>query len=126
MGYRILLDSKFGIEEVYKRTKNDDYIQGDWIICKNIADFSKVIAINQHENDSMPELISFEFNLGFDVLDKNINPRAETGADAIDWLIDFCKKRNEKLPDWLTHSENFDHNRNMNVILENSKEIYGL
>lgn len=126
MSYRILLDSKYGIEEIYERTKNNDYLQGEWLVCRNIADFSRLITTNQLDNDIMPELISWEFNLGFDILDKGINPKAETGADAIKWLVEFCLHRRVGLPTWIIHTESLDHKRNMDTILSNSKDIYKL
>lgn len=124
--YRILLDSKHTVKEVYERTKNDDYLQGEWVVVKNISDFAKLIMHNHLEQDLMPELISLEFNLGFDILDTKINPKAESGVDAVKWLVEFCQNRSQKLPAYLIHAENEQQKRDLSTILRNSKEIYKL
>lgn len=126
MAYRILLDSQQSLEELYLKTQNPIYQEGEWIQCKNILDFTKVIVENQIESKIMPELISYEFGFGFDIVDKTVNPRAETGVDAIQWLIKFCIERRVQLPDWFIHTEDPTQKYNMSTILRNSKEMYKL
>lgn len=124
--YRVLLDSRYSVEEIYERTKNEEYNTGTWIECRNIAEFSKLITNNQLENDIMPDMISLEFNLGFDIQDKTINRNAESGPDAIRWLIMFCESRRQKLPDYLVHAENENQARDLRVLLRNAKDYYNL
>lgn len=123
--YRILVDSKATVAQVFERTQNDDYNQGNWVVCKNTEEFMKTIVANLNQG-KWPELISFEFNLGFDILDNKINPKAETGVDVIKTIVEWCKENELKLPEYLIHTEDQLQARNMRIILDNSKEIYKL
>lgn len=126
MSYRILVDSRLSPDDVYEKTKDEEYNIGQWITVKNISEFAKVIQNNLYDNEVMPELISWEFNLGFDILDKKINPKAETAPDLIKWLITFCEQRGQRFPDHLVHSEDQNQARDLRTLLRNSKEYYGL
>ena len=129
MEYNILLDSRLNednLQFLAEQTKNESYLEGTWIITENLTKFSRLILANYHENGVIPDKISIAFNLGFDILDKGINPKAETGADALSWLVEFCVQNHQSLPTILAHGENEVQNSNLKTIARNAKTIYKL
>lgn len=112
MDFKVFLDSK--------QTRQD------WIQVKNIDEFESLITTNYLEQQVLPDIVSINFNLGFDIVDKNINKSAKTGVDALQWLVQFCVHYTLQLPTIEAHGENPDQNRAIETIARNSKTVYGI
>ena len=83
----------------------------DWDIVRSYGQFIKWV-----ETNGVPDLVAFDYDLAdveelkeelpieewFD-LDEN---RVYTGLDCAKFLLNFCKKNNLKLPEYIIHSAN--------------------
>ena len=78
----------------------------DFVWVKNIEEFSNYILKN-----GLPEFVSFDHDLG-----KGL-PK---GLDCAKWLIDYCRKTNNRLPKFYVHSANPNGQREINAILNNA------
>lgn len=97
-------------------TKNIIYNDKDWDIVKNYDEFVSYI-----ETNGLPNLISFDHDLA----DEHYTPsiywndynkskeyqekqvyKEKTGLDCAKWLVEYCINNQQKLPQFLCHSQN--------------------
>lgn len=57
----------------------------------------------------LPDFISFDHDLGLE----------ESGFDCAKWLVDYCLDHQQKLPDFVVHSQNPVGKENIIGLLEN-------
>lgn len=91
--------------------KNPIYLEAGWIICRNFECFKNSII-----EYGLPEFISFDhdlaeshYGINFDdwALDPSLAEALEdTGYDCALWLVDYCRSRKLKIPDFAVHSMN--------------------
>jgi len=62
----------------------------------------------------LPNFISFDHDLGLE----------ESGYDCAKWLVNYCLDSNERLPDFVVHSQNPVGKQNIESILNNFKNRY--
>lgn len=87
---RLLLDDERDLKMVYDMTKNPIYHK-QWDIVRNYKQF-----INYIEKQGMPNIISFDHDLG----------EAKSGMDCAHYIIDQCIDHDLNMPDVLVHSMN--------------------
>lgn len=75
----------------------------DFVWVKNFDEFAEFILKN-----GLPQFISFDHDLGAGL---------QKGADCARWLVEYCKKKNEKIPQFYIHSANRNGQREINNIL---------
>ena len=91
----------------------------EWIIVRSYDEFVKYIT-----EFGMPELISFDHDLGFtdEYYQENdlLSPGDDkSGMDCAKWLVDYCMDYNQPLPEFLVHSANPAGAENIQKLLEN-------
>jgi len=94
--YNLLLDDVRAINEVYEMTKDSDYKNNEWILVKDYPEFIKIIEDKYKQYCILPEIISFDHDIGEDY----------TGKDCAKWFIDFCFDNNLEIPKIKIHSMN--------------------
>ncbi len=96
----------------------------EWTIVRNYDEFVDVITKN-----GLPEMMTLDHDLGFEHYplaeqnpSKDVIPydtyKEKTGYHCVQWLIEYCKKRNLRLPKWQVHSMNVVGKQNMIQILK--------
>lgn len=71
-------------------------------------------------NNKMPDLVSFDY----DIRPKNYYGQDyDKGSDAAQWLLNFCKKNNVKLPNTFPHTANKNGLIHLNSILKQNSNI---
>lgn len=94
----------------------------EWNVVRSFNEFVDFI-----EQNGLPDLISFDHDLDWEAYlpqnqEESINysqMQVKTGYHAVEWLIDFCDKRNLKFPDYKIHSMNISGKKNMEEIINN-------
>jgi len=94
--FNLLLDDVRTLNEVYEMTKDIDYKNNEWIIAEDYHEFIKLIEDKYKQNSILPEIISFDHDIGEDY----------TGKDCAKWFIDFCIDNNLQIPKIKIHSMN--------------------
>jgi hypothetical protein len=99
----------------------------EWDIVRSHGQFVKWI-----EKNGLPDLISFDHDLGDDTNLKGVLPieewfdidnnREYTGMDSAKWLVDYCIDNDLKLPDFIVHSANPSGYENINGLLKSFKK----
>ena len=79
-----------------------------WIVLRNYDEFVNYISIN-----GLPEEISFDHDLGEEVVFENKN-----GYDCAKWLCEYCWGNGLPLPTWNVHSANPVGRDNIVAILQ--------
>lgn len=91
------------------------YEQKDWVIVRNYEAFIKTIEENWERDKSMPEIISFDHDLGVEM----------TGKDCANWLVNFCMEVGMPLPAFVVHSRNVVGAENIAVMLDGFRKYFG-
>jgi len=94
----------------------------EWNVVRSFDEFVDFI-----EQNGLPDLISFDHDLDWEAYlpqnqEESINysqMQVKTSYHAVEWLIDFCDKRNLKFPDYKIHSMNISGKKNMEEIINN-------
>lgn len=92
--------------------KSTIYYSTDWVIVRDHYQF-----VNWITNNGLPDFISFDHDLSDehysstmyiseDLYQDAIKGTAPTGYDSAKWLIEYCIKNNQALPNWTVHSMN--------------------
>jgi hypothetical protein len=92
----------------------------EWNVVRSFEAFVDFI-----EQNGLPDLISFDHDLDWEAyLPENQDEiieynklKVKTGYHAVEWLIDYCKKRNSKFPEYKIHSMNNSGKKNMEEII---------
>jgi len=107
--YNLLLDDVRTINEVYEMTKDVDYKNNEWLLAKDYPEFIKIIEDNYKQNCILPEIISFDHDIG----------EYYTGKDCAKWFIDFCIDNKLDIPKIKIHSMNpvEIHNKQINKLV---------
>jgi hypothetical protein len=91
-----------------------------WKIIKNYEQF-----INAIKLDGIPEVISFDHDLGIDFSPNETIPNTEkTGLDCAKWLVDYCLDNSHSLPTYYVHSLNPIGKQNILNFLNNAKKHF--
>ena len=72
---------------------NPEIYKEEWIIVRDYLQF-----INWITQNGLPELISFDHDLG--------ESDERTGMDCAKWLVEYCLDNKLQLPQWAVHSAN--------------------
>jgi hypothetical protein len=120
MGYKLFLDD----ERQPKR--------GEWVIVRNYLEFIKCI-----EENGLPELVSFDHDLGDTVLHKVTDengtdyeakefnpPLQKTGFHCAKWLCEYCMDKNLPLPETNVHSANSVGAENIQSYLDSFRKTF--
>lgn len=97
--------------------------QEDWDIVRSYGQFVKWV-----EDNGVPDLVAFDYDLAdveelkeslpfeewFDI-DQN---RVYTGLDCASFLLDYCKERGFKFPEYVIHSANPDGTEEIKNLLK--------
>ena len=101
-----LRNHDYYINNVFNRY-NPNFI---WV--KNLKEFEDYII-----NNGLPNMVSFDH----DIKPKNYEGQHENGADVANWLVNYCKQNNLKLPWCFAHSANKNGIERINQIINNYK-----
>ena len=91
-----------------------------WYIVRNYNQFVEVITTK-----GLPDLISFDHDLADE---HYANPNdydkfvEKTGYDCAKWLIEYCMRTNQPLPEWQIHSFNVGGMMNIHSILSTFRD----
>lgn len=110
-------------------TNNIIYNDKDWDIVTNYDEF-----VNYIQKNGLPDLISFDHDLA----DEHYTPaiywniyekskeyqekqqyKEKTGLECAKWLIEYCIDNNQKIPNYLCHSQNPVGKDNILGLLDN-------
>jgi len=94
----------------------------EWDIVRSYGQFAKWI-----EDNGVPDLVAFDYDLAdveelkeelpieewFDLVEN----RVYTGLDCAVLLMDYCKKRGLKFPEYVVHSSNPDGKEQIEILL---------
>lgn len=132
----IFLDDLRMSVDVLNYIQNKEYSEDKWLVVRSYDDFVIMILALWNETIGLPELISFDHDLGIehikyyfdngghesppDPLKANFTER--TGYDCAKWLVNFCIDNNAKLPRYKVHSKNVSGKENILGILGNFKK----
>lgn len=113
---KVFLDDNRDPYDVFKNTIDPIYEENEtWVVVRNYYQF-----INSIQRFGVPKLVSFDHDLTQDhYLSKNQSNidykslKGNTGYDAAQWLIDYCKNKEVKLPEIRVHSSNLVGKRNI-------------
>ena len=99
----------------------------EWDIVRSHGQF-----VNWIEQNGLPDLISFDHDLGDDTNLKGVLPieewfdidnnREYNGMDSAKWLVDYCIDNDLKLPDFAVHSANPSGYENIKGLLDSFKK----
>lgn len=84
----------------------------NFIWVKNLKEFEDYII-----NNGLPNMVSFDH----DIKPKKYEGEHENGADVANWLVNYCKQNNLKLPWCFAHSANKNGIERINQIINNYK-----
>ena len=105
---------------------NKIYWENDWIIVRSFNEFVGWIVEN-----GLPDFISFDHDLADEhyVMDfsriLDAIPMEKTGYDCAKWLGNFCIDNQQKLPDYVVHSQNPVGKLNIQGYLDNVTKFLG-
>ena len=104
----------------YVEQFKDIYNQPDWVIVRSYDEF-----VNHITENGIPDLISFDHDLGIEHIQYYFNNVVEkTGKDCAKWLVDYCIDNQLELPKYYVHSANPIGRQNIINYLENFKKNY--
>jgi hypothetical protein len=86
-----------------------------WVVVRNYNQFVEIIT-----KQGLPEFISFDHDLADEHYGKIIdydNFQEKTGYDCAKWLIEYCMKMDQPLPEWQIHSMNPVGKINIHMLL---------
>jgi hypothetical protein len=86
-----------------------------WEVAKNYYEFITII-----KNRGLPQFISFDHDLPYENPEW---PEEKTGYDCAKWLIEYCMRTGQKLPDYQVHSMNPVGKKNIEAILSNYENV---
>lgn len=89
----------------------------EWEIVRNYDDF-----IGYIEHEGLPDLISFDHDLGFSKSDVDYDEGEKSGMSCAKWLVNYCMDNNLKLPKYFVHSMNPVGYLNIKNYLDNFQE----
>ena len=120
--YNLFLDDMRLPENAFTYTKNQLYLDLDWVTVKNYNEFVSYIKEN-----GMPNLISFDHDLAdvhYGMVDHITDDdyditEEKTGYHCAKWLVNKCMDENLPLPKYLVHSMNNVGRRNIISLLTN-------
>lgn len=127
--YWLFLDDERVPTDCVKYTMNSLY-GGNWLIVRSYKEFVKCI-----EDLGMPELISFDHDLGNDVAKerhqngmskrkaRSLKKEEKTGCDCAKWLLKFCDENQLNMPQFLVHSMNPVGSKNIINVLSGKNSI---
>lgn len=88
----------------------------EFIWVKNLNEFKNYII-----NNGLPDMIS----LDHDIKPRNYQGKFETGADVAQWLVNYCKENNLKMPLSISHSANEKgYQRIINILSSYKNNMY--
>lgn len=82
-----------------------------WEIARNHREFTRII-----QQRGLPRFISFDHDLPYDNPEW---PQEKTGYDCAKWLIEYCMRTHQQLPEWQVHSMNVVGKSNIENLLKN-------
>lgn len=112
MGYNLFLDDE----------RNPNHFLNDvrtWEVVRNYNAFVKIIT-----EKGLPDFISFDHDLHDEHYGKPVDYtkfKHKTGYHCAVWLIEYCMRTNQCLPEWQVHSLNPIGKLNINSILYHFK-----
>lgn len=99
----------------------------DWDIVRSHGQFIKWI-----EENGLPDIVSFDHDLGDDTNLRGVLPieewfdidnnREYTGMDSAKWLVDYCLDNDLTLPEFIVHSANPSGYENIDGLLTSFKK----
>lgn len=92
---KLFLDDEREPKDAYSKYlsgNNPVYLEDDWTVVRSLQEFMRHL-----KKQGMPDLISFDHDLGFS---------PNTGYDCAHALVDFCLSRNIDLPLCMIHTGN--------------------
>jgi len=113
---KIFLDDVRDPYDVFKNTIDPIYEENDtWVVVRDYYQF-----INLIQRLGVPKVVSFDHDLTQNHYlpenQSNIDYKLikdYTGYDAAQWLIDYCKNKEVKIPEIRVHSLNFEGKQNI-------------
>ena len=124
--YKLFLDDvrfpedcfRINIDPIYEKNEN-------WIIVRDYCDFISYIKEN-----GIPEFISFDHDLSYEAyLPHNQEGdidygslKEKTGYHCALWLINYCKEKKLRFPNYMVHSMNKEGKKNIIKLIENFKK----
>ena len=126
MTYELFLDDIRMPEEVFQYTAQPIYNIYDWKIVRNYNEFVKCV-----EENGIPETISFDHDLGFDVfLEKDYEDydpdNEKNGYHCAKWLLNYCLDNELKPPIVvMIHSHNIVGSVNIKSLFETYNKVHG-
>lgn len=97
--------------------------EGEWEVVRSFQEFKNHILIN-----GLPKLVSFDHDLA----DIHYNPltqqesfeyHKETGYDCAKWLIEHCKEKKLKFPEYKVHSKSEEGSERIKTLLYRQKSL---
>ena len=88
-----------------------------WETVRNYNQFVEII-----QKRGIPKFVSFDHDLSYHDINKTDNFTEKTGMDCAKWLVEFCMKTNQQLPEFKVHSMNPVGRVNIQSLLENFKK----
>ena len=114
MSYNLFLDD----ERQPNKFLNDTRA---WVVVRTHAQFVECIRVN-----GLPKFISFDHDLADEHYVQSVNYdkfKEKTGYHCATWLVEYCMRTNQPLPDWQVHSMNPVGRMNINLVLNAQREI---
>ena len=120
--YNIFLD-RFKKPEDFKLKKSE------WLHVDNVDTLFELVEAN-FNNDEIMKSISLDPMMGYtqdEFKFGNLMGTIQSGKNVIDFLIEFSKTNNIKLPEIIFHGvDSFDVIRPLTMLINNSKTLYNL
>lgn len=112
MSYNLFLDDV----RFPNTTKHVELPMYNWVIVRSYDEFVKIIT-----ERNLPYHINFDHDLSYDDQNKTSNFTEKTGYDCAKFLVEYCMKTNQDLPEFGCHSMNYIGKQNIISLLENYK-----
>ncbi len=90
-----------------------------WETVRNYAEFVRII-----QQRGLPRFVSFDHDLSYEHYG-NTNTKSfieKTGMDCAKWLVEYCMKTNQSLPEYQVHSMNPIGKLNIQSLLDSYKK----
>lgn len=94
MSYNLFLDDYRNPNEFLKDTRT-------WEVVRNYDEFVRMI-----ERRGLPQFISWDHDLSFEDQNKTVGFIQKTGYDCACWLIEYCMRTEQSIPEYQIHSMN--------------------
>ena len=88
-----------------------------WETVRNYNDFCRII-----ERKGVPDFISFDHDLSFEDQNKTEGFVEKTGYDCAKFLIEYCMRTEQLLPEWQCHSMSSVGRVRINELLRNYRD----